>query len=107
MGSLDGKFAKKWLLYAASCALLVAIPVTGSRTAVIVMLPLLVCVAVAAMSGISQLASTLKAIVAMTAVVVVVSQLPVALESMQTFEERFSNASASEGDIRAQSHYAS
>jgi hypothetical protein len=96
-GIVDDKFAKKWLLYAASFALLLAIPVTGSRTLVVLLLGVLASVALAAMFGVSQLASALKAIVAMSIVAVLVSQLPVVSDATSTFQERLLNASGSEG----------
>jgi hypothetical protein len=96
-GLVDERFAKRWLLYAASCALLVAIPVTGSRTLVVLLLGILACVAVAALFGVSQLGNALKVILALVVVAALVSQLPIVPESVSTFKERLTNASGAEG----------
>ncbi|MGD0786526.1 MAG: hypothetical protein ABR898_00990, partial [Terracidiphilus sp.] len=79
-GIADGKFAKRWFLFAASSALLIAVPVTGSRTLALLLLGVLACVVVAAMFGVSQLASALKVGLALIAVAALVSQLPVVSE---------------------------
>jgi len=97
-GIADGKFAKRWFLFAASSALLIAVPVTGSRTLALLLLGVLACVVVAAMFGVSQLASALKVGLALIAVAALVSQLPVVSESTRTFRERISEASGSEGN---------
>lgn len=97
---VDGKFAKRWLIYAASFALLVAIPVTGSRTLVVLLIAVLASVASAAMFGISQLASAVKAILALIVVAGLVSQLPIVSESTRTFQERLTNASGAEGSTQ-------
>jgi hypothetical protein len=94
---VDGKLAKRWLIYAASFALLVAIPVTGSRTLVVLLIAVLASVASAAMFGVSQLASALKATVALIVVAGLVSQLPIVAESTRTFQQRLTNASGAEG----------
>jgi hypothetical protein len=97
-GIADGKFAKKWFLYAASGALLIAVPITGSRTLALLLVGVLACVVMAAMFGVSQLASALKVGLALIAVAALVSQLPVVSESTRTFQERIYEASGSEGN---------
>ena len=97
---VDGKFAKRWLIYSASFALLVAIPVTGSRALVVLLIAVLASVASAAMFGVSQLASALKAIAALIIVAGLVSQLPIIAESTSTFQERLTNASGAEGSTQ-------
>jgi hypothetical protein len=96
-GIVDDKFAKKWLIYAASVALLIAIPVTGSRSLAVLLIAEIACVAMAAMFGVSQLASALKAVVALMVVAALVSQLPIISRSTHTFQDRLANASATEG----------
>jgi hypothetical protein len=100
-GMADGKFANKWFLYAASSALLVSIPVTGSRALALLLLGVLACVALAALFGVSQLASSLKAVLALIVIGAVVSQLPIVSDSTRTFEERIANASSTEGDAES------
>jgi hypothetical protein len=96
-GFVDDRFAKKWLLWAASFALILAVPVTGSRGLAAGLLEVLVFVAIAAMFGVSQLLSSLKVIAAVVLVLAVVSQLAFFSEAKSTFLERFTAASASEG----------
>jgi hypothetical protein len=96
-GLVDERFAKRWLLYAASFALLVSIPVTGSRTLVVLLLGILACVALAALFGVSQLGNALKVILALVVVAALVSQLPIFSESVRTFQERLNYASGAEG----------
>ena len=100
-GIVDDKFAKKWLIYAASFALLLAIPVTGSRSLVVLLLAVFASVVVAALFGVSQLASALKVVLALLVAAVLVSQLPVVSESTRTFQERLTNASGAEGGTEA------
>jgi hypothetical protein len=97
-GIADDKLAKRWLLYAASVALLLAIPVTGSRSLAVLLLAVLACVVTAAMFGISQLTSALKAVVGLLVVAALVAQLPIVSESTRTFQERLTNASGTEGN---------
>lgn len=100
-GTANGRFAKRWLLYAASCALLIAIPVTGSRTQLLLLLGVLACVALAAMFGVSQLASALRVVLALIVVAALVSQLPFVSDSTRTLQERLANASGSEGNAKS------
>jgi hypothetical protein len=100
-GIADPRFAKRWLIYAASVALVVAIPVTGSRTLLVLLAAILACVASAAMFGVSQLGSALKVVFALMIVGLLVSQLPVVSESTRTFQIRLSEASGSEGGTEA------
>ena len=100
-GMVDDRFAKTRLLYAASCALLIAIPITGSRALAFLLLGVLACVAVGAMFGVSQLASALKAVLALLVVAALVSQLPIVSDSTRTFQQRFTSASSSEGNTES------
>jgi hypothetical protein len=96
-GLVNDKFAQKWLLWAASFAVVLSIPVTGSRTQIVLLLAVVACVATAAMFGISQLAASLKVLVALVIVSAAVSQLPVFSEAMNTLGARLTNSSGSEG----------
>jgi hypothetical protein len=98
-GFVNEKFAKRWLLWASAAALIVSVPVTGSRSQIALLFGLLACVALAAMSGVSQLASSLKVVVAILVVTVLVSQLPAFLGATGTLQERISEASGSEGGV--------
>jgi hypothetical protein len=103
-GIVNDRFAKKWLLWAASSALILAIPVTGSRGMLILLTATLACVAIAAMFGVSHLGSALKVLVVMVIVAVVVSRLPVFSEATDTFLERITSASGSEGGAEGTLH---
>jgi len=96
-GIVNKRFAKKWLLWAAAIALFIAVPVTGSRTVLVLLLAVLTCVAIAAMFGVSQLASSLRAIALLFLVALAVSRLSVFSEATNTFQERLIQASESEG----------
>ena len=96
-GLANARFAKRWLLSAASIALVVAIPVSGSRTLLVLMASVVGCVAVAALAGQSQLMGTLKVILAFSLVAAVVSQLPVFSEATNTMQERLTAADEAEG----------
>jgi hypothetical protein len=96
-GLADQKFAKRWLLWAASGALILSIPVTGSRGMLATLLTILAFVIVAALSGLSQLASSVKVIVALLIVSVLISKLPVFSEATSTFQDRLSQAGGEQG----------
>jgi len=98
-GLVNDKFAKKWLLWAAAFALILSVPVTGSRTLVFLLGGVVVCVATAAMFGVSQFASSLKIIVPLLVVSVLVTFLPVFSDASASLSERFTEASGSEGNL--------
>jgi hypothetical protein len=96
-GMANPRFAKKWLLWAAAGALILSIPVIGSRTVAYELGALLVCVGVAALFGVSQFAKSLQLIVVLVVVFGLVSQLPVFSDATDSFLERFEGANSSEG----------
>jgi hypothetical protein len=96
-GMANPKFAKKWLLWAAAGALILSIPVIGSRTVAYELAALLVCVGVAALFGVSQFAKSLQMIAVLVVVFGLVSQLPVFSDAAGSFFERFEGANSSEG----------
>jgi hypothetical protein len=97
-GLAQARFAKKWLLWAASCALILAIPVIGSRTLVFELAAIVACVGVAALFGLSQFVKSLQVIIAVLLASLLVSRLPVFSEATDTLLTRFSQASGSEGN---------
>jgi hypothetical protein len=96
-GMAQARFATRWLLWAASCALILSIPVTGSRTLVFELAAILACVGVAALFGVSQFAKSLQITAALLLVSLLVSRLPVFSEATGTLFARFSQASQAEG----------
>jgi hypothetical protein len=97
-GMAQPRFAKKWLLWAASSALILAIPVIGSRTLVFELAAIMACVGAAALFGVSQFVKSLRIIVAVLLVSLLVSRLPVFSEATDTLLTRFSAASGNEGN---------
>lgn len=96
-GLANPGFAKKWLLWAATVALVLAIPLTGSRTLIYELVGIVLCVFVAAFFSVSQFTSSIKVIVALVIIASLVSFLPVFSASTSTLYERFSTANAAEG----------
>jgi hypothetical protein len=96
-GMVNSKFAKKWLLWGAAGAVILSVPIVGSRGMLVLLFEVLACVAVAAMFGISQLVGSMKVIGVLLVLFAIVSQLPVFSESMVTFEDRVSTAAESQG----------
>jgi hypothetical protein len=96
-GLVNEKFAKKWLIWAASFALILAVPVTGSRTLVFLLAAVLACVSAAAFFGVSQFAKSLKIILPLLTVFTLVSFLPVFSQANGSLFARFSEASGAEG----------
>ncbi len=101
-GVVNEKFAKKWLLWAAACALIVGVPVTGSRSQLLLLGSLIVCVAMAASYGVSQLVSSIRVIAALSVVVLLVSQLPGFSDATSTLQARLTMASETEGGTQGE-----
>jgi hypothetical protein len=97
-GMANAKFAQRRLLWAASCALILAIPVIGSRTLVFELATIVACVGVAALFGLSQFVKSLQVITAVLLASLLVSRLPVFSEATDTLLTRFSQASGREGN---------
>lgn len=96
---------KKWLLGAASFALVLAIPVTGSRTLVFEIATLLLLVGIGSLFGVSQFARSLQLILPLVFVFALVSQLPVFADATNTLTQRFEEADAGEGGSAESSIY--
>jgi len=96
-GVANPKFAKKWLLWAAAGALVLAIPITGSRSLVYELAALLVCVGMAAFFGVSQFVKSLQMIAILLIVSALVSQLPVFSDATDSLTQRFTDANQGEG----------
>lgn len=96
-GLMDDKFAKKWLLWAATAAVILSIPVIGARAVAYELAGIVICAVIAAMFGASQLFKSLKIVVPCLLLSFLVSQLPVFSSASGSLKERFRNANASEG----------
>ncbi|MGO8759784.1 MAG: hypothetical protein ACLQG3_16825 [Terracidiphilus sp.] len=91
------KFAKTWLLWASALAVLVSVPVDGSRTFVVQLAAVVACAGIAAAFGVSQLLKSLKILVPLFLVFVLASYLPVFSESSKSLGQRMQQANAVEG----------
>jgi len=99
-GLVNEKFARKWLLWLASFALVLSVPVVGSRALVFELAAVAVCAGIAALCGVSQLVSSLKIIVPFLVVVALASLLPLFSESSKSLNQRFEEGNRIEGGAR-------
>jgi hypothetical protein len=97
---INEKFAKKWLLWAAVSALVLSVPVIGSRTLVAELAGVAVSAGIAAMFGVSQFIKAVKIALPLLAVYFLVSLLPVFSAASQSLQSRSVNAYSIEGGIR-------
>ena len=98
-GFVNEKVAPKWLLWTASFALLVSVPVIGSRTLVYQLALVAICAAIGAFCGVSQLFQSLKFAVPLLLIAFLVTLLPVFSEASTNLRQRFALASQSEGSL--------
>ncbi len=87
-GMIKEGYAKKWLLWASAFALLLTIPMQGSRTTVFQLGILLACVGLGAVMGISQFGKTLRIILPVAIIAFLVTRLPVFSDAMQSLNVR-------------------
>ena len=99
-GLMNRKFAKKWLLWAALFALVLSVPVVGSRTLVAELAGVAICAGIAATFGVSQFIKVVKIVIPLVAVYFLVSLLPVFSAASESLQARSSNAYGSEGGMR-------
>jgi hypothetical protein len=91
------RFAKTWLLWAAAFAVIVSVPVVGSRTLLFELAAIVACAGVSAALGVSQFLKSLKILVPVFVVFVLASFLPVFSESSKNLGERVRDANQVEG----------
>ncbi|MGA2206014.1 MAG: hypothetical protein ABSG10_04705 [Terracidiphilus sp.] len=96
-GVVNDKLAKKWLLWAATAALILSVPMVGSRSYVVQLATVVVAAGVAGMFGVSQFLKMVKIAVPLMAMFFVVSLLPVFSRATSTMAERFQGADEVEG----------
>ena len=99
-GFSNPRFVKRWILWAAAGCLLLAIPVTGSRTLVYEMAGVLLCVGIGAFFGIAQFTKSMRVVGVLALALIPISQLPVFSAASNTLIERFSQASSQEGNVQ-------
>ena len=98
-GFVNGKVAPKWLLWAAAFALLLSIPIIGSRTLVFELAAVVICAGIGALCGVSQLFQALKFAAPLLILSFLVGLLPIFSEASVSLHQRFTQASNSEGSI--------
>lgn len=99
-GLMNRKFAKRWLLWAAAFALVLSVPVVGSRTLVAELAGVAVCGGIAALFGVSQFVKVVKIVIPLVAVYFLVSLLPVFSSAAESLNTRSTNAYSTEGGMR-------
>ena len=98
-GFVNEKLAPKWLLWSAAFALLLSVPVVGSRTIVIQLAGIALCAGIGALCGVTQLFQSIKWAVPLLAIAFLVSLLPIFSEASNSLHARFRQASNSEGSV--------
>jgi hypothetical protein len=96
---VNEKFGKRWLVWAASFALILSIPVIGSRGMVIQLVAVVGCAGIAALCGVSQFLKTLRIVVPLLLIFGLVSLLPIFSEASGSLMARFADASENEGGV--------
>ena len=96
-GIVTPGFAKVWILWSSAFALILSIPMMGSRTVVIQLALMVGCMALGALMGVSQFLKVLRIVLPVVIVVFLVSLLPVFSDAMNSMTERFTGANAAEG----------
>jgi hypothetical protein len=99
-GLMNQKFARKWLLWAGVFALVLSVPVVGSRTLVAELAGVAVCAGIAAMFGVSQFIKVAKIVVPLVAVYFLVSLLPVFSSATESLNARSTSAYSTEGGMQ-------
>ncbi|MDR3792605.1 MAG: hypothetical protein P4L03_04405 [Terracidiphilus sp.] len=92
---------RKILLWACAFAIVLSVPVTGSRSLIYVLCEILLCMALATFSGVSQFGRILKVIFPLICMGILVSFLPVFSAARESMSQRFTSADESEGGTQA------
>lgn len=98
-GFVNEKVAPRWLLWAAAFALLISVPVIGSRGLVYQLALVAICAAIGALCGVSQLFQSLRYAAPLLVVSFLVTLLPIFSEASVTLRQRFIQASGNEGSL--------
>lgn len=96
-GLMHERFAKKWLLWAATGALILSIPVVGARTIVFELAGVVGCAIITSLLGGAQLGKVFKIAAPVLALFFLVSLLPVFTQASASFKRRVTDANAQEG----------
>lgn len=96
-GFVTPGFAKRWLLWAGAFALVLCIPMMGSRGVVVQLGAMIACMVLGAVLGISQFWKMLRFVLPVAIVWFLVSLLPVFSEAASSMTLRFEGAAMIEG----------
>lgn len=96
-GLVEEKFAEKWQVWAAAFAVILSMPVTGSREFVYKVVAVVACAVIAAAYGATEFVKSLRVVVPLACVFLLATLLPVFSQSTHSFDERFSEANQTEG----------
>jgi len=101
-GLTSGRFTKKWLLWLAAFALIVSVPVVGSRAYIFELAAVVVCAGISAFSGVTQFIKLTRILIPVVAIFTLVSLLPVFSEASNSMSDRWHRANETEGGGRVQ-----
>jgi len=99
-GLTSEKFTRKWLLWAGLAALVLSVPIVGSRAMELSIGAVIASAAVAAMFGVSQSIKAVKILATLAAVFLVVSFLPIYSQATASLTERSTRSYTIEGGVR-------
>jgi hypothetical protein len=86
-----------WLLWAATGAAILSVPMIGARTVVFELAGVVACMGIAAFLGVSRLTKVFKIAAPVMALFLLVSLLPIFSKAALSFEARFTEANRTEG----------
>jgi hypothetical protein len=96
-GLVKEGFAKTWMLWAGAFALMLSVPMTGSRTLVFQLTAIIVCVGLGAIMGVSQFGKALRVILPLVIVAFLVSFFPVFSDASKDMTDRLVGSAGVEG----------
>jgi hypothetical protein len=96
-GLMNERFAKKWLLWAATGAAILSIPMIGARTVIFELTGVIGCMGIAAFLGVSDLTKVFKIAAPVVALFCLVSLLPVFTKASVSLTARYTEANRMEG----------
>lgn len=96
-GLMHERFARKWLLWIATGALILSVPVVGARTIAFDLAAVVGCAIIGSVLGGEHLGKVFKIAAPVLALFFLVSLLPVFTEAAISFKQRFTEANSFEG----------
>jgi hypothetical protein len=90
-------FAKRWMLWAGAFAVILSIPTFGSRTVLVQLAGIFVCVAIGATMGLSQFGKLFRLVLPVVVLSFLAAQLPIFSDALHNMTERVTGANTTEG----------